>query len=233
MANPSPSRRTRRRAESPHRHGDQRETAILASLEKLLEISPLASVSIDDIAKGAGISRPTLYFYFASRSQVFESLLARTLSELSGPAQDLLADPDQHPDEFVDEILRHVLESWRQHGTVLRRAVEASDDPAINRLWQQTMAAHISALATWIRRGRERGIFLDTGEDPAELAEALAWMVERGYYQLFREEHSPAEEERKVVVFSAVFQRACGYPGPGSLAAGHGTATDPHTEADR
>jgi TetR/AcrR family transcriptional regulator, ethionamide resistance regulator len=39
--------------------GDEREQAILATAERLLENRPFAAISVDDLAKGAGLSRPT------------------------------------------------------------------------------------------------------------------------------------------------------------------------------
>ena len=44
--------------------------AILATAEQLLAERPLADFSVDDLAKGAGISRPTFYFYFPSKNAV-------------------------------------------------------------------------------------------------------------------------------------------------------------------
>lgn len=55
--------------------GDDRERAILTTAERLLEQRPLAEISVDDLAKGAGISRPTFYFYFKSKDAVLLSLL--------------------------------------------------------------------------------------------------------------------------------------------------------------
>ncbi len=51
------------RARRPRRAtGDDRERAILETFERLLEQRPLHAIAIDDIARGAGISRPTFYF---------------------------------------------------------------------------------------------------------------------------------------------------------------------------
>ena len=50
--------------------GDEREAAILATAERLLEDKKFADISVDDLAKGAGLSRPTFYFYFPSKDAV-------------------------------------------------------------------------------------------------------------------------------------------------------------------
>ncbi len=55
---------------SSNHSGDDREQAILATAERLLQERPLADFSVDDLAKGAGISRPTFYFYFQSKNAV-------------------------------------------------------------------------------------------------------------------------------------------------------------------
>ena len=66
---------------SSHHSGDDREQAILATAERLLQERPLADFSVDDLAKGAGISRPTFYFYFQSKNAVLLSLLDRMNSK--------------------------------------------------------------------------------------------------------------------------------------------------------
>src|SRR5579875_2472172 len=72
---PARSRRT------AHTTGDERERAILETAERLLADRPLKDISVDDLARGAGISRPTFYFYFASKDAValslFESFLGK------------------------------------------------------------------------------------------------------------------------------------------------------------
>lgn len=61
--------------------GDERIQAILATAEELLGKRPLADVSVDDLARGAGISRPTFYFYFSSKESVLLTLAERIIEE--------------------------------------------------------------------------------------------------------------------------------------------------------
>ena len=56
--------------------GDDRELAILSTAERLLAERPRSAISVDDLARGAGISRPT--FYFASALYLNE-MTGRTL----------------------------------------------------------------------------------------------------------------------------------------------------------
>ena len=77
-----------RRAAGP-RKGERREQAILDATERLLATTPFADLTIDDIARGAGISRSALYFYFASKEQVLTALHRRTYDEMVGTMQPL------------------------------------------------------------------------------------------------------------------------------------------------
>ena len=61
--------------------GRRPELAILETAERLLEERPLAEISVDDLAKGAGMSRPTFYFYFPSKDAVLLTLLERVIAE--------------------------------------------------------------------------------------------------------------------------------------------------------
>src|SRR4029077_19443864 len=69
------STRAPRGRRSSRPSGDDREQAILATAERLLEERALADISVDDLAKGAGISRPTFYFYFPSKEAVLLTLI--------------------------------------------------------------------------------------------------------------------------------------------------------------
>src|ERR1700749_4069962 len=82
---------------SSHHAGADREKAILATAERLLEERPLADFSVDDLAKGAGISRPTFYFYFPSKNAVLLSLSdqvnLRAHAALTALSANLAGDP--------------------------------------------------------------------------------------------------------------------------------------------
>src|SRR6516165_6636836 len=75
---PMPPARGRR---VKHPSGEDRERAILATADALLAERPLKDISVDDLARGAGISRPTFYFYFPSKESVALSLLDRVAEE--------------------------------------------------------------------------------------------------------------------------------------------------------
>src|SRR3954470_8805478 len=116
------SRRGRRSARPP---GADRQAAILATAERLMEDKKFADISVDDLARGAGLSRPTFYFYFASKDAVLLSLLEPLIQqadkEFDGAAQRLPADPRRVWRNGIDAFFS----SFGSHSVVARAGSEA------------------------------------------------------------------------------------------------------------
>lgn len=83
----------RLRAES----AEQTRRDVLAALEQRLREAPGAAVSVEDVARRAGVSRSTVYLVFGSRAGLFDAL-ADTLWERSGLPRltEAVADTDAH-----------------------------------------------------------------------------------------------------------------------------------------
>ena len=86
--------------------GDDRERAILEAFERLLEEKALHAISIDEVARGAGISRPTFYFYFASKDAVLLTLLDRVVAEADAATLDASLLPAAGPREGWRRTMR-------------------------------------------------------------------------------------------------------------------------------
>src|ERR1700689_2715879 len=78
-ADPQPRSGRGRRASRAS--GDERERAIMQTAEQLLEEPSLSEISVDDLARGAGISRSAFYFYFPSKAAVVLTLVDRMVAE--------------------------------------------------------------------------------------------------------------------------------------------------------
>src|SRR5262245_35097547 len=82
---------------TPRPSGDDRRQALLATAERLLDKRSLADVSIDDLARGAGISRPTFYFYFPSKDAVLLTLLDRVIEQAARATAGVLEHLAENP----------------------------------------------------------------------------------------------------------------------------------------
>src|SRR5689334_13763910 len=109
--------------------GDERESAILTTAERLLEDRPYADISVDDLAKGAGISRPTFYFYFPSKEAVLLTLLDRVVTEadtaLETLAENTAANEEADQDDMWRTGINVFFEMFASHKGIIRASQAA------------------------------------------------------------------------------------------------------------
>ena len=178
--------------------GDDRQTAILATAERLLEDRTLSEISIEDLAHGAGISRPTFYFYFASKDAVLLALLDRVVEQAQTAAGDVLDHLAEDPRARWREAISAFYQAFRSHRAVtLACAQVRCTNPEVRQLWATVMEGWVHCTATAIDAERERGA-APAGLPARDLAVALNSMNERVLYATFSDD-GPAIAESSVV----------------------------------
>ncbi|NIZ90245.1 TetR/AcrR family transcriptional regulator [Kineococcus rubinsiae] len=208
-AEPGRGRRT------PRPSGDDRERAILATAEQLLTRRPYADVSVDELARGAGISRPTFYFYFPSKEAVLLALLDAVVAEARLRRDTALRHPAPDREGRWRQVIASVQEPFRSHRAVTLAAAEArASSPAVRDVWSAHMERFVEEAAAEIDAERARGA-APAGLPSRDLATALNWMNERVLHTTFAG-HGPAVAEADVVdVLLGVWLRAIyGEPHP-------------------
>ena len=168
------------RGRSPARpSGDKREVALLATAETLLGRRPLHEISVDDLARGAGISRATFYFYFPSKYAVvltlFERMVARMESDMRSFAEKPPTDPVRCWRAGIDAFFAafHCRQALSQ-----AMAEAVTSRPEFRDVWSTFMQKWIDKTASLIVAERERGAAPD-GIPAVELAISLNRMNER------------------------------------------------------
>lgn len=178
--------------------GDERQQAILATAESLLEQRPLQEISVDDLARGAGISRPSFYFYFASKDAVFLALVDRLVEKADTGRAGLLERLHEDPAARWREGLQVFYETFGAHRAVLVAGAQArTTNPEARELWANVMESWVQDATDAIEAERARGA-ARPGVDARELAIALVSMNERVLYATFAED-PPAVAERNVM----------------------------------
>jgi len=208
-ASPARGRRTARPS------GDDRERAILTTAERLLAERPYADVSVDELARGAGISRPTFYFYFPSKEAVLLALLDAVVAEARRRRDSALRDPAPDPEQRWRQVIANIQEPFRSHRAVTLATAEArASSPAVREVWSAVMERFVAETAAEIDAERARGA-APPGLPSRQLATALNWMNERVLHTTFAG-HGPAVAEGDVVdVLLGVWLRAIyGEPSP-------------------
>jgi AcrR family transcriptional regulator len=189
-ARPSRGRRV------PRVRGEERERAILENAEGLLEERSLREISVDDLARGAGISRPTFYFYFASKEAVLLALLDRLVDEArEGLELSLLA---RDPAAVLRRDLGAIHRTFHAHRAVALAAADArATSPAVGELWARVMETFVQETTEAIESERARGA-APPGLPARDLAIALNWMNERVLLASF-EQRGPTLGEDAIV----------------------------------
>ncbi|OBH50110.1 TetR/AcrR family transcriptional regulator [Mycobacterium mantenii] len=195
-----------------HHSGDDREQAILATAERLLEERPLADFSVDDLAKGAGISRPTFYFYFRSKNAVLLSLL----DQMNAKAQAALRALDVVSSGDPEAIWRARIEAFFEvsgshRAVAVAGAAAKATNPEVRQLWSALMSKWISYTTIAIKSERGRGAAPDT-IPAAELAVALNMLSERMMAAAFTAEDQAIPEDRVIdtllhIWLASIYQR--------------------------
>jgi TetR/AcrR family transcriptional regulator, ethionamide resistance regulator len=192
------SSRTSRGRRSARPSGDDREQAILATAARLLEERSFTDISVDDLAKGAGLSRPTFYFYFKSKEALLlallEPMIARADAEYEGAAQRLPADPRR----VWRAGIKAFFVAFDSHRAVARAGAEAVASSAeIRTVWSGFMQKWIDQTAALISAERARGAAPET--IPAvDLATSLNQMNERTMMAAFSAEQPAVDHDRVV-----------------------------------
>ncbi|MBU9767209.1 TetR/AcrR family transcriptional regulator [Mycobacterium sp. TNTM28] len=185
-----------RRAARPS--GDDREAAILATARQLLETKKFADISVDDLAKGAGISRPTFYFYFPSKEAVLLSLIDPLIKRADTGFDRAMDSMPTDPRRAIRRGIEIFFSSFGEHPATARAGTEAlNSSPEFRAFWSGLMQKWIALTAALITAERQRGAAPDT--IPAmDLATSLNLMNERTMMAALAAE-PPAVESGKVV----------------------------------
>lgn len=173
----------RSRRTSSNRKGDANERAIIDTAERLLADVPLTDISVADLARGAGISRSSFYFYFASKHDVLLALLDESAGELRVAVEAMAAGVAEDPRTHVTAGIEATGRLWREHGPALRGIVAAAQtDEAVNAIWSTLVQRFVDVNAAMIRAERERGAAPDDGPSAEQLATALVRLNEHTFH---------------------------------------------------
>ena len=156
----------------------QVEADVAAALVRLLdEGKTFKNLTVDELARAAGLSRTAFYFYFPGKSQALMAAAAEVAEETAAEA-DRWWHGEGEPEELVRVALQGIVDVYVRHSAMLRTAVEVTTyDPEFAAFYNQLMERFVRATADQLRRDRDAGRLRDL--DPDAVAETLVWMVER------------------------------------------------------
>ena len=95
--------------------GDIQRARLIDAVLELFHTTSIAELSVMQIAKHVGVTRPVFYFYFESKYAVLAAALSQAWAEFDAarPLIDSL-DATQPPQQVTRKLTRDAVEIWRK-----------------------------------------------------------------------------------------------------------------------
>jgi AcrR family transcriptional regulator len=198
-----PAQTLSRSPEVPTEKRQAIEAAVLLAIEELLgEGATYATLSVERIAKRAGISRTAFYFYFADKRELLMRLASELSDQLYREADTWWSGAGDGPAQLT-AALDKIAGVYRSHGPLVRAIVELSTyDEVVGPFWQALVRRFVDASAARIASEIEAGR-ADATLDAEATAFALVWMTERALHQMVVQEGPPGLECALVRVWTS------------------------------
>jgi AcrR family transcriptional regulator len=174
------------------RNRQEVEAAVREALLRLLSDGiPFKKLTVDELARAAGLSRTAFYFYFPGKEQALMSAASEVNAELIARA-DTWWHGEGPPEKLVRAALEGALQVYVEHAALLRATVELSSySQEFEDFYRGLLDRFIRATADHLRReqaaGRLRPLDCDV------VAEELMWQAERCNHMLIKQGRSPGE----------------------------------------
>jgi TetR/AcrR family transcriptional regulator, ethionamide resistance regulator len=185
------------------------EADVRAALLHLLERGkPFKDLTVDELARAAGLSRTAFYFYFPGKNQVLMAALGDVTEELYAEA-DRWWHGEGPPDQLMRVALEGIVNVFQRHAALLRTSHEVTTYDAEFAAFYNDLVMNrfVSATAEQLRRDSRAGRLRPMDSDA--VAEVLVWMVERCNNVLIGAQGRPADQV--VEAFTTVWVHAL-YP---------------------
>ena len=167
----------RRRRRTP----EAAEREIVDAAEALLREKPFRELTVDDLMRRTGLSRPSFYVYFRDRHDLVLKVVEHIGGELFAMSERWYEGAGDGP-TLIREAIDGVVGVFAAHGPVLRALADAAaEDPGVEAAYAELMQRFVDATARHIEHEIAAGRILPL--DPVPTAMALTWMMER-YLQL-------------------------------------------------
>src|SRR5215210_140296 len=170
---------SRRRRRTP----EVAEAEIVEAAEALLRERPFRELTVDEVMRRTGLSRPSFYVYFKDRHE----LVLRVVSHLEA---ELLAVANRWYESLgggapvLRDALAGIVGVYEEHGAVLRALADAAtDDPDVEIVYAALIQRFVDVTAEHIAHEAAEGNVAQI--DPTEGSKALVWMSERYLYHSF------------------------------------------------
>ena len=178
-----------RRPDAPTEKRQAIEAAVLQAMEELLgEGATYATLSVERIARRAGISRTAFYFYFADKRELLMRLASKLAEGLYREADTWWSGAGDGTQQLT-AALEKIAALYRAHGPLVCAIVELSTyDEVVGPFWHALVGRFVDASAERIAVEVAADGASGACVSPEATAFALVWMTERTLHQMLVQE---------------------------------------------
>ena len=140
----------------------ERRNRIVAAAAELFNKAPFNSVQMDDIARVAGLGKPTLYRYFQAKDELFLAVFDEMLTALEADLRAVLS-ADQPPEAKISAMIRILVErlSTRLASLSILGGDQAGAAFSTRQLYVTRRQSLIDLLGRALIDGQAAGVFRD------------------------------------------------------------------------
>lgn len=145
------------------RRKDARPQELLAAALDLFVERGYAATRLEDVAARAGVSKGTLYLYFANKEELFKAVVRENVVPVLGQAEEIVGSFDGHTADLFREI---VLGWWERIGNTKLSGItklmmaESCNFPEVAQFYHDEVISRGNAMiARMLERGIKRGEF--------------------------------------------------------------------------
>lgn len=145
------------------RRKDARPQELLAAAIDLFVERGFAATRLEDVARRAGVSKGTLYLYYANKEDLFKAVVRESIVPVIGDAEVSVAGFDGHSADLLRDV---ILTWWRRLGSTQASGIsklimaEADNFPELARFYQEeVMMRAARMISSMLERGVSRGEF--------------------------------------------------------------------------
>ena len=152
--------------QAPSAHAEAAEREIVDAAEALLREKPFRELTVDDLMRRTGLSRPSFYVYFRDRHDLVLKVVEHIGGELFAMSERWYEGTGDGP-ALIREAIDGVVGVFAAHGPVLRALADAAaDDPRVEAAYTALMQRFVDATARHIEDeiGAGRVLPLDAGQ---------------------------------------------------------------------
>ncbi len=170
-AHPSPNRHAapekapERRPRGPRweRRKESRPSELLEAALEIFVERGYAAARLEDVAARAGVSKGTLYLYYANKEELFKAVVRTSIAPLIAQTREVIESSSQDSETLLGEFLQIW---WTRYGGTRLAGItklvvgESGNFPEMARFYNEEVVSGNQELSTFIlKRGMSRGEF--------------------------------------------------------------------------